>query len=78
MGIVGTLQDITGRKAGEEERAQLIREQAARAEAESARRQAAFLAEVGATLASSLDDRAGKNPAIDARPPGLGVALDEA
>jgi PAS domain S-box-containing protein len=56
--IVGTLQDITGRKAGEEERAQLIREQAARAEAESARRQAAFLAEVGATLASSLDDRA--------------------
>ena len=56
--VVGTLQDITGRKAGEEERAQLIREQAARAEAESARRQAAFLAEVGATLASSLDDRA--------------------
>ena len=56
--VVGTLQDITGRKAGEEERAQLIREQAARAEAESARRRAAFLAEVGATLASSLDDRA--------------------
>jgi PAS domain S-box-containing protein len=56
--VVGTLQDITGRKAGEEERAQLIREQAARAEAESARRQAAFLAEVGATLASTLDDGA--------------------
>jgi len=46
--VVGTVQDITGRKAGEEERAQLIREQAARAEAESARRRAAFLAEVGA------------------------------
>jgi signal transduction histidine kinase len=56
--VVGTIQDITGRKAAEEERAQLIRAQAARAEAESARRRAAFLAEVGATLASSLDDRA--------------------
>jgi PAS domain S-box-containing protein len=56
--VVGTVQDITGRKAGEEERAQLIREQAARAEAEAARRRAAFLAEVGATLAASLDDRA--------------------
>ena len=56
--VVGTIQDITGRKAGEEERAQLIREQAARAEAELARRRAAYLAEVGATLASSLDDRA--------------------
>ncbi|HYU41265.1 MAG TPA: ATP-binding protein [Vicinamibacteria bacterium] len=56
--VVGTVQDITGRKAGEEERAQLIHEQAARAEAESARRRAAFLAEVGASLAASLDDRA--------------------
>ena len=56
--MVGTVQDITARKAAEEERAQLIREQAARAEAETARRRAAFLAEVGATLASSLDDRA--------------------
>jgi signal transduction histidine kinase/CheY-like chemotaxis protein len=56
--LVGTVQDITARKAAEEERAQLIREQVARAEAESARHRAAFLAEVGATLASSLDDRA--------------------
>ncbi|HEV7501016.1 MAG TPA: ATP-binding protein, partial [Vicinamibacteria bacterium] len=57
--LVGTVQDVTARKAAEEERAQLIREQAARAEAESARRRAAFLAEVGTTLASSsLDDRA--------------------
>ena len=57
--LVGTVQDVTARKGAEEERAQLIREQAARAEAESARRRAAFLAEVGATLASSsLDDRA--------------------
>src|SRR5262249_34447606 len=37
---------------------QLIREQAARAEAEWERRRAAFLAEVGSVLASSLDDRA--------------------
>jgi len=56
--VVGTIQDVTGRKAAEEERAQLIRAQAARAEAESARRRAAFLAEVGATLASTLDDAA--------------------
>jgi signal transduction histidine kinase/CheY-like chemotaxis protein/PAS domain-containing protein len=56
--LVGTVQDITGRKAAEDERAQLIREQVARAEAEAARRRAAFLAEVGATLASSLDDGA--------------------
>jgi PAS domain S-box-containing protein len=57
--LVGTVQDVTARKGAEDERAQLIREQAARAEAEAARRRAAFLAEVGATLASSsLDDRA--------------------
>ena len=56
--LLGTVQDVTARKAAEEERAQLIVEQAARAEAESARRRAAYLAEVGATLASSLDDRA--------------------
>jgi PAS domain S-box-containing protein len=53
--VVGTVQDITARKAAEDERAQLIREQVARAEAEAARRRAAYLAEVAATLASSLD-----------------------
>ena len=56
--LVGTVQDVTGRKAAEDERAQLIREQVARAEAEAARGRAAFLAEVGTTLASSLDDGA--------------------
>jgi PAS domain S-box-containing protein len=53
--MVGTGQDITERKAAEEERAQLIREQSARAEAESARRASAFLAHVSATLSASLD-----------------------
>ncbi|PYQ51004.1 MAG: hypothetical protein DMF78_14275, partial [Acidobacteria bacterium] len=56
--LVGTVQDVTARKAAEEERAQLIRAQAARAEAEWERRRAAFLAEVGSVLAASLDDRA--------------------
>jgi PAS domain S-box-containing protein len=53
--MVGTAQDITERKAAEEERAQLIREQSARAEAEAARRASAFLAHVSATLSASLD-----------------------
>jgi signal transduction histidine kinase/ActR/RegA family two-component response regulator len=57
--LIGTVQDVTARKAAEDERAQLILEQAARAEAESARHRAAFLAEVGAALAqSSLDEAA--------------------
>ncbi|HEY7410017.1 MAG TPA: ATP-binding protein [Vicinamibacteria bacterium] len=56
--LLGTAQDITERKAAEEERAQLIREQAGRAEAESARRRSAFLAEAAARLAEALDDRA--------------------
>jgi hypothetical protein len=53
--MFGTGQDVSERKAAEEERAQLIREQSARAEAETARRRSAFLAEVSATLAESLD-----------------------
>jgi PAS domain S-box-containing protein len=53
--LFGTGQDVSERKAAEEERAQLIREQAARAEAETGRRRSAFLAEVSATLAESLD-----------------------
>lgn len=49
------IQDITDRKQAEEERAQLIREQTARAMAEAARQSAAFLAEASKVLASSLD-----------------------
>ena len=48
-------QDITQRKQAEAERMQLLREQAARAEAEAAQQRLAFLAEVSGQLASSLD-----------------------
>ncbi|HXG64106.1 MAG TPA: ATP-binding protein [Blastocatellia bacterium] len=57
LAYVATLRDITERKRAEEERARLIREQAARAEAEAAARRSTFLAEVSAALSSSLDYR---------------------
>src|SRR5579859_67115 len=53
--ILGTLQDITERKKAEAERAQLLAEQSARAEAEAAQQRFAFLAEASIRLASSLD-----------------------
>jgi signal transduction histidine kinase/ActR/RegA family two-component response regulator len=56
--LVGTLHDVTERNRAEEERVTLVREQAARAEAEQASRRAAFLAEAGAALGSSLDVQA--------------------
>jgi len=55
VGTSGTLNDITERKQAEEKRVQLVREQVARAAAETAQQQATFLAEVSAVLASSLD-----------------------
>jgi PAS domain S-box-containing protein len=55
--LVGAIQDITERKAAEEERAELAREQAARAEAEGERRRSTFLSEVQVRLAALLDDR---------------------
>jgi PAS domain S-box-containing protein len=55
LGTSGTLNDITERKQAEEKRVQLVREQVARAAAEAAQQQAAFLAEVSAVLGSSLD-----------------------
>ncbi|MEH2128937.1 protein kinase domain-containing protein [Nostoc sp.] len=48
-------QDITDRKQSEAERIQLIQEQTARQQAEVNQQRAAFLAQVSATLASSLD-----------------------
>ncbi|MFN6465952.1 MAG: AAA family ATPase [Nostoc sp. DedVER02] len=51
----GVVLDITDRKQAEAERIQLIQEQTARQEAEADRCQSAFLAQVSATLASSLD-----------------------
>ncbi len=52
---LASLRDITDRKRAEAERVELIREQAARAESETARARLAFLAEAGTRLASSLN-----------------------
>jgi PAS domain S-box-containing protein len=52
---IGMGQDITERKQAEAERMQLLREQAARAEAEAAQARLSFLAEASAQLASTLD-----------------------
>jgi PAS domain S-box-containing protein len=52
---IGMGADITERKNAEQERMQLLREQAARHEAEAAQGRLGFLAEVSARLASSLD-----------------------
>ncbi|WP_375469721.1 AAA family ATPase [uncultured Nostoc sp.] len=51
----GVVLDITDRKQSEAKRIQLIQEQTARLEAEADQQRAAFLAQVSATLASSLD-----------------------
>ncbi|MGP1382156.1 MAG: PAS domain S-box protein [Thainema sp.] len=53
--VVASFFDITDRKQAETERDQLIREQAARLEAEADQRRSAFLVEVSTALASSLD-----------------------
>lgn len=55
VGFVAIVQDISDRLRVEAERARLIEEQAARAEAETARRRFAFLAEASSVLSSSLD-----------------------
>jgi PAS domain S-box-containing protein len=52
---LGMGHDITESKQAEAERMQLLREQAARAEAEAAQARLSFLAEASAQLASSLD-----------------------
>ncbi|MBN3942602.1 AAA family ATPase [Nostoc sp. NMS9] len=51
----GVVLDITHRKQSEAERIQLIQEQTARQEAEADQQRAAFLAQISAILASSLD-----------------------
>lgn len=53
--FIAQIQDVTERKQAEEERAQLIREQAARAIAEEAERRSAFLAGASTLLATSLE-----------------------
>ncbi len=52
---IGMGEDITRRKQAEQERLQLLREQAARTEAEAAQRRLSFLADVSTQLAASLD-----------------------
>ncbi|HUQ18554.1 MAG TPA: PAS domain S-box protein [Gemmatimonadaceae bacterium] len=52
---VGAIRDITDRKRAEQQERELIREQAARAEAEVAERRAAFLAEASRVLSMSFD-----------------------
>ncbi|MCZ7568742.1 MAG: ATP-binding protein [Ardenticatenaceae bacterium] len=53
--ITSVIRDITERQRAEEERAQLVREQAARAVAEAAQQRLLFLAHAGKQLARSLD-----------------------
>lgn len=53
--FVSQMLDITARKRSEGERAELIREQAARVEAEAAQQRLAFLSEASTILSSSLD-----------------------
>ncbi|MBI2216310.1 MAG: GAF domain-containing protein [Candidatus Rokubacteria bacterium] len=53
--ITAVVRDISERRRAEVERAALIREQTARAEAEAAHRRMAFLAEASTVLSASLD-----------------------
>src|SRR5919199_1073723 len=55
INVIAALSDITERKQIEEERVQLVQEQAARAVAENSQQQSAFLAQVSAVLSSSLE-----------------------
>jgi PAS domain S-box-containing protein len=52
---VGAIRDITDRKRAEKQERELIREQAARAEAELSERRSAFLAEASRVLSMSFD-----------------------
>ena len=52
---MGAIRDITDRKRAEKQERELIREQAARAEAELSERRSAFLAEASRVLSMSFD-----------------------
>ncbi|MEG4088995.1 PAS domain S-box protein [Microcoleus sp. Pol12B4] len=55
INIIAAFSDITERKQTEDERVQLVQEQAARALAEVSQEKSAFLAQVSAVLSSSLE-----------------------
>ncbi|MEP6488524.1 PAS domain S-box protein [Microcoleus vaginatus GB2-A3] len=55
INIIAAFSDITERKQTEDERVQLVKEQAARALAEVSQEKSAFLAQVSAILSSSLE-----------------------
>jgi PAS domain S-box-containing protein len=55
INIIAAFSDITERKQTEDERVQLVQEQAARAVAENSQQKSAFLAQVSAVLSSSLE-----------------------
>jgi PAS domain S-box-containing protein len=55
INIIAAFSDITERKQTEDERVQLVQEQAARAVAENSQQKSAFLAGVSAVLSSSLE-----------------------
>ena len=55
VSMIGTAQDVTDQRRAESQARALIREQAARAEAERAAERLAFIAEASVILASSLD-----------------------
>jgi PAS domain S-box-containing protein len=55
VGRVWSFRDVTERKNAERQTRQLVREQAARAQAEEARERASFLAEASRVLSSSFD-----------------------
>ena len=56
--LLGISEDITSRKAAEQQRLRLIQEQAARAEAEKTAEQLRFLSEASAALSETLDMKA--------------------
>jgi signal transduction histidine kinase/PAS domain-containing protein len=69
---LASLRDITERRRAEEHARELIREQAARAEAEAAERRARFLGEVSGILGESLGDRSALQRVADRAVPFLG------
>ena len=70
--VIGTIQDITDRKAADEERVRWREERAARAAAERGEADQRFLAEAGRRLASSLEYEATLRSVMDLALPRLG------